>query len=388
MLVVAVFVLKSNPSVRPTSSTTESSLSLAANTHRPDVCSGPSRKTCRIDLHGRQLFVVERPVITEDQTEVIAFLEAAVTHGGKPVTRIDTHASIVFLAGERAWKLKRAVHYDYLDFSTVERRRAMCEAEVLVNRRVAPALYRRAVPVTREAAGRLALGGRGIPIEWLVEMVRFDQEGLFDRLAARKALDLALMRPLATTIARFHDTAARRADHGGMAGMSWVVEGNAAGFAEHGSAVLDRTFCADLTRRSRAALDQCGSLLDSRRDHGFVRRCHGDLHLRNIVLIEGKPTLFDAIEFNDEIAWIDVFYDLAFLLMDFWHRGLAAHANRLLNGYLAETEDFDGIAVLPFFLACRAAVNAKTRVTASALQHDADERRECRWRRVNIWNWP
>jgi hypothetical protein len=98
--------------------------------------------------------------------------------------------------------------------------------------------------------------------------------------------------------------------------------------------------------------------------------------LRNIVLIEGKPTLFDAIEFNDEIACIDVFYDLAFLLMDFWHRGLAAHANRLLNGYLTETEDFDGIAVLPFFLACRAAVNAKTRMTASGLQHDADERRE------------
>jgi aminoglycoside phosphotransferase family enzyme len=178
---------------------------------------------------------VERPVIAEDQTEVVAFLESPITHGGKPVVRIDTHASIVFLAGERAWKLKRAVRYDYLDFSTVERRRAMCEAEIRVNRRVGPALYRRAVPVTREATGRLALGGRGIPIEWLVEMVRFDQEGLFDRLAARKALDLALMRPLATTIAHFHDAAERRADHGGMAGMSWVVEGNATGFAEQGA---------------------------------------------------------------------------------------------------------------------------------------------------------
>ena len=315
-------------------------------------------------------------MITEDQTEVVAFLESASTHGGKPVVRIDTHASIVFLAGDRAWKLKRAVRYDYLDFSTVERRRAMCEAEIRVNRRVAPGLYRRAIPVTREADGCLALGGRGIPVEWLVEMVRFDQEGLLDRLAARNALDLALMCPLATTLARFHDAAPRRADHGGKAGMTWVIEGNAAGFAEFGSDVLHAALCSDLTRRSRAAVDRCGSLLDWRRNRGFVRQCHGDLHLRNIVLIDGTPTLFDAIEFNDEIACIDVFYDLAFLLMDCWHRGLMAHANRLLNVYLAETEDYDGMAVLALFLACRAAVNAKTRVTAAALQHGADDRRQ------------
>ena len=315
-------------------------------------------------------------MITEDQAEVVAFLESPVAHGGLPVERIDTHASIVFLAGERAWKLKRAVRYDYLDFSTPERRRAMCEAELRINRRTAPELYRRVVPVTREATGGLALGGGGTAIDWVIEMVRFDQEALLDRLAERNALDAAMVPLLASAVARFHRGAERRRDHGGRNGMSWVVEGNALGFSEQGRGVLDAAECEDLTRRSRAEVDRYGAILDHRRDAGFVRQCHGDLHLRNLVLIQGTPTIFDAIEFNDEIACIDVFYDLAFLLMDLCHRGLTAHANRLLNGYLSETQDFDGLGLLPLFLSCRAAINAKTRVTAAALQPDAVRSRE------------
>jgi uncharacterized protein len=112
-------------------------------------------------------------------------------------------------------------------------------------------------------------------------------------------------------------------------------------------------------------------LLDRRRDAGFVRQCHGDLHLRNIVFWEGKPTLFDAVEFNDEIACIDVLYDLSFLLMDLWKRRLSRHANIVWNGYLTEMGDLDGLPALPLFLSCRAAVRAKTSVTASALQSDA-----------------
>ncbi len=314
-------------------------------------------------------------MITEEQTEVVAFLESAATHGGWPVERIDTHASIVFLAGNRAWKLKRAVRYDYLDFSTAERRRAMCEAEVRINRRTAPAIYHRVVPVTREPTGRLALEGSGPPVEWLVEMARCDEEALLERLAARHALDVALMRPLAVAIARFHEEAERRRDHGGGGGIAWVIDGNAVGFAEFGRGVLDTSLCEHLIGRSRAALDRSRALLDRRRDTGFVRQCHGDLHLRNIVLINDTPTLFDAIEFNDEIACIDVLYDLAFLLMDLWHRGLTAHANRLFNHYLSESVDLEGYELLPLFLSCRAAVSAKTHVTAAALQSEADEQR-------------
>jgi predicted kinase len=207
-------------------------------------------------------------------------------------------------------------------------------------------------------------------------MVRFDQDGLFDRLAARGALDLALMRPLATAIAQFHQKAERRSDHGGAPGMKWVVDGNAAGFAEQSAGILDPAACAELTRESQKALERHGRLLDARRDSGLVRQCHGDLHLRNIVLLDERPTLFDAIEFNDEIACGDVQYDLAFLLMDLWRRQLPSHANVVWNGYLAETNDLGGLPLLPLFLSCRAAVRAKTSATAANLQNEPQRKAE------------
>lgn len=315
-------------------------------------------------------------MITGDQSEVVAFLASPSTYGGAAVERIETHASIIFLAASRAWKLKRAVWYDYLDFSTVERRRAMCEAEVRINRRTAPHLYRGVVAVTRQPDGSLALGGSGTPIDWLVEMVRFDQDGLFDRLAARGTLDLALMRSLVTAIARFHESAEHRPDRGGAAGMHWVVDGNIAGLAEQGAGLLDPAACAELARDARAELDRHSRLLDARRDGGFVRQCHGDLHLRNIVLIGERPTLFDAIEFNDEISCTDVLYDLAFLLMDLWRRQLPRHANAAWNGYLSESRQFEGVPLLPLFLSCRAAVRAKTSATAANLQRDPQRKCE------------
>jgi uncharacterized protein len=314
----------------------------------------------------------------QDQAEVVEFLASPAAHGGAAVERIETHASIVFLAERTAWKLKRAVRYDYLDFSTPERRRAMCEAELRINRRMAPELYRRVVAVTREPDGSLALGGSGVAVDWLLEMARFDQDGLFDRLAATGRLDLGLMHPLASAIARFHQAAACRRDHGGKSGMAWVVDGNASGFNEQGAGVLDGALCATVTSESRRALERVGALLDARQRDGRVRQCHGDLHLRNIVLIDGRPTLFDGIEFNDEIACTDVLYDLAFLLMDLWRRQLPRHANGVWNGYLSDTLDLDGLALLPLFLSCRAAVRAKTSASAAALQDDVTRRDELR----------
>ena len=315
-------------------------------------------------------------MIVGDQTAVIEFLASPSTHGGASVERIETHTAIVFLAGTRAYKLKRAVLFDYLDFSTPERRRALCDAEVRLNRRTAPALYRGIMAVTRERDGLLELGGSGTPVDWVVEMTRFDQEALFDRLAAAGHLDIKLMPPLAAAIAAFHIAAERRADHGGKTGMAWVIDGNAAGFAEYGAACLEPSACFLVTEDLRAELDRRGDLLDARRNAGFVRQCHGDLHLRNIVLLDGRPTLFDGVEFNDEISCTDVLYDLAFLLMDLWRRRLPRHANALWNRYLAEARELDGIALLPLFLSCRAAVRAKTSATAAQLQNDAQRRGE------------
>jgi len=315
-------------------------------------------------------------MITEDQTAVIAFLAAPSTHGGANVERIDTHASIIFLTGTHAYKLKRAVLFDYLDFSTADRRRVLCEAEVRLNRRTAANLYRGVVAVTRGEDGSYALGGKGTPVDWLVEMNRFSQEALFDRLASAGQLDLELMSPLAAAIAAFHLSAEHRADHGGKAGMSWVIDGNAAGFAEFGGPYLEPSASRGVTDDSVRELDRRAALLEQRRESGFVRQCHGDLHLRNIVLWDARPTLFDGVEFNEEISCIDVLYDLAFLLMDLWHRRLPMHANVVWNRYLAETGDLDGVPLLPLFLSCRAAVRAKTSATAAQFQNDVARRGE------------
>ena len=317
-------------------------------------------------------------MVTEDQSAVVEFLSSPSTHGGHPVERIDTHASFVFLAGGRALKLKRAVRYDYLDFSTADRRQAMCEAEVRINRRTAPALYRGTLAIMRQPDGSLSLGGRGTPVDWVIEMARFDQGDLFDRRAARGGLPLELMWPLSAAIARLHLEAERRVDHGGAHGMAWVIDGNALGLAEHGREWLEAPACAALKAAARAVLEQQRARLDERRNSGQVRQCHGDLHLRNIVLLDGSPTLFDAIEFNDEIACIDVLYDLAFLLMDLWRRDLPHHANAVLNGYLLATRDFAGLALLPLFLSCRAAVRAKTNATAANFQSDITRKDELR----------
>lgn len=316
------------------------------------------------------------PMMIEDQSAVVEFLVSPSTHGGKAVDRIDTHTAIVFLAGTRAYKLKRAVHFDYVDFSTPERRHAMCDAEVRLNRRTAPSLYRGVIAVTRENDGRLALGGGGTAVDWIVEMNRFEQEALFDRLAVSGRLGLDLMAPLADAVAEFHAVAELRTDHGGHAGMSWVIEGNASGFAEYGADHLDPLACVRVMDISRTELERRGALLDNRRRDGFVRHCHGDLHLRNIVLLDERPTLFDGVEFNDEIACTDVLYDLAFLLMDLWRRHLPRHANALWNRYLEKTGELEGLSLLPLFLSCRAAVRAKTSATAARFQDDIRRRGE------------
>jgi aminoglycoside phosphotransferase family enzyme/predicted kinase len=317
-------------------------------------------------------------MVTEDQSRVIELMSAPRTHGGAPVERIETHASVVFLAGERAWKLKRAVRYPYLDFSTAARRRVLCEAEVRLNRRTAPTLYRGVVPVTQDVDGALALGGAGAPVDWVVEMVRFDQAQLLDRLAACGQLDLAAMRLLAAAIARFHASAERRPAWGGRAGMAWVIDGNEAGLAREGRGVVDPALCLEVIQGARAALTRHGPCLDARQQAGLVRQCHGDLHLRNIVMLDGHPTPFDGVEFNDHISSIDVLYDLAFLVMDLWRHDLRRHAHVVLNAYLSATADVAGLELMPLFLSNRAAVRAMTSATAAGLQAGPSRRDELR----------
>lgn len=301
------------------------------------------------------------------QEQVFAFLGDPATHGVAQVRRCDTHAAAVFLAGDIAFKVKRAVRFPFLDYSTLAKRRAACLAELEVNRRFAPQLYRRVVAITRAPGGRLAIGGDGETVEWAVEMARFDENDTLDRIAARGALDACLPARLATSVVAMHAAAERVDAAPWIAALDEYVEQNAVAF--RGQAALFATpRVAELARRSRAALRRLRPLLAARGRRGLVRRGHGDLHLGNIVLIDGAPVAFDAIEFDPVVASGDVLYDLAFLLMDLAERGLADAANAVLNGYFAALrcdEDYDGLAALPFFMSLRAAIRAK--VTASRL---------------------
>jgi aminoglycoside phosphotransferase family enzyme/predicted kinase len=312
-----------------------------------------------------------------DQSEVVAFLGRAASYGPatERVERVATHASLVFLAGTRAYKLKRAVRYRYLDYSTRELRRRACEAELALNRRTAPALYLGVTPVTREADGGLALGGTGEALDWLVVMRRLGEGDLFDRLAEAGRLTAELALALTRHIVAFHEAAERRYADGGTRDFAALIVGN-----DFNLRVADAglpTAAIDLLReRSSAALTDLDSLLDRRRDAGYVRRCHGDLHLGNICLLDGEPALFDAIEFSDAIACIDVLYDLAFLLMDLEHRGLRAMANLVFNRYLDLAEAGDGLAALPLFLSARAAIRAHVAAAAARLAPDPAQRAE------------
>lgn len=309
-------------------------------------------------------------MIVEDQSEVIAFLSRGETFGatGQTVERYETHASVVFLVGTRAYKLKRAVKYPYLDYSTCDRRRHFCEAEVRVNQAMAPALYLGVVPVCRGTDGTLKLGAGGPAVDWLVEMTRFEQGSLLDRLATEGRLDRFVMESVADEIAAFHRRAAVKAGSGDAASFAALIEGNAGSFAEAPAGVLDAAQTARLGMLSRQVLAGCAPVIDRRSAAGFVRRCHGDLHLRNIVVHEGQPVLFDAIEFSDPLAEIDVLYDLAFLIMDLQFRGLDLLASILFNRYLDNTGDRGGLQPLPLFLSLRAAIRAHVDAAAVATQ--------------------
>lgn len=311
-----------------------------------------------------------------DQQATIAFLMSAAAHdapddGG--VARIDTHAAMIFLCGDHVLKLKRAVNLGYLDFSTVAQRRAVCEAEVRLNRRTASQLYLGARAIVRRADGSVGFGGAATEeeiIDWVVEMRRFPADALLADVAARGELGAPLLRDLADAIARFHGLAAVVPEAAGAARLGAVIAGNGRAFAALPPGTLPMAQVARVQSDTLAALDRHAALLDARGRAGAVRLCHGDLHLANICLWDGHPLLFDCLEFDEALATTDVLYDLAFLLMDLWVRGDRYAANLVFNRYCDRVEAEDGIPALPLFLSVRAAIRAHVCAAGAVRQAD------------------
>ena len=318
--------------------------------------------------------------------EVDALLMNPATYGltaGAKVERIETHASFVYLARDRAYKLKKPVDFGFLDFTTLEKRRTACESELALNRRTAPDIYLGVTPVRRTARG-LALGGdEGEIVEWLVEMRRFPADGLFSRMADEGRLTLRQIEMLAADIERFHRKAEIHRDRGGAATFARIVAVSDDNLRDYAGLVFNADDIRHLREESDAAISRLAPLFDRRRDEGYVRRCHGDLHLGNVTLIDARPVIFDCIEFSEDIGCIDILYDLAFLLMDLGFREpadprLHGFANRALNVYFDHVGRDDiaptveGLALLPLFIATRAAIRAKV----TAVVADTPEKRE------------
>jgi aminoglycoside phosphotransferase family enzyme/predicted kinase len=291
------------------------------------------------------------------QERVFAFLSDPAAHPG--VRRIDTHAASVFLEGNRALKIKRAVRFPFLDYSTLEKRKAACEDEIRINRPFAPQIYHGVVAINEAEDGSLSIGGDGTPIEFAVEMSRFDERRTFDHLAAAGPISPELAADMADAIAASHAAAPRADATRWVESIPDLIDGNTSGL--RCGASFQAKEVDELGRASHRAYARRKGLLEERGSQGFVRRCHGDLHLANIVSIGGRPVLFDAIEFDARIASVDILYDLAFPLMDLLRYEQPLAANVVLNRYLTTTamENLNGLALLPLFMSLRAAIRAQ-----------------------------
>ncbi|HSV04083.1 MAG TPA: AAA family ATPase [Phenylobacterium sp.] len=292
--------------------------------------------------------------------------EVARWFGGFAERAIETACARVFLAGDTAFKVKRHVDLGYVDFTTAERRTWALERELAFNKAAAPDIYRALRRITREADGSLAFDGVGGTVETVLEMRRFADDAL---LAAHpERVDGELAEALGRAIAGFHAAAPVR-PLGGASSMAFTVGSNAQLLGQL-APVLGEPSVARLVALTAAELDRQASLLAARAGQGFARRCHGDLHLGNILVEDGRPILFDCIEFNDLLSDIDVLYDLAFLLMDLEFRGRREAAARVLAAWLDQAARsfpatiWEGLAALPLMLSVRAAVRAHVQAHA------------------------
>lgn len=307
--------------------------------------------------------------IEPDQQAIVAALQSgAATGDDRPLKRLDTHMSRVFLGPDRVYKLKRSVHLPFADMSSLEARRRSCDAELDVNMALAPRLYEGVRPITLAPDGGLRVGGPGQPVDWVVVMRRFPDGALLDEIARDGRLTPDLVGRTAEAVAAFHASLAPHLETGHAVDYRRIVEGLRRTEADGAAKLGVGPAAGPLFQALEHEITRHAPLIEARRRAGWVRRGHGDLHLRNICLFEGEVTPFDALEFDPALATADVIYDMAFLLMDLRARGQDALASLAMNAWWdAMEQDEAALALLPLFTALRAAIRMAVALEAGGL---------------------
>jgi len=300
-------------------------------------------------------------------------------HTGE-IRMLQTHISWVLLTGPFAYKVKKPVDLGFVDYTTLERREHFCREEIRLNRRLAPDLYRGMVPVTGSPENP-RVDGDGEPFEYAVKMVQFDQENLLSRMLERGELTANQAEQLGGIAADFH-AGIPAADPGdGYATPEGILRDTLDNFDDP----LERMEDGEVRRRlqtlrtwSLRTHEDLEERFEQRLREGFVRECHGDMHLENMLRFRGELTVFDCIEFNDDFRWIDVMNEVAFALMDLESRGRADFAARFLDRYLRDSGDYGGLDLLRYYKSYRAMVRFKV----NFLQRETADLSEEQRRRV------
>ena len=304
------------------------------------------------------------PEATGDTTELIRSLHdpACYDHAAGPVRVIETHISWVLLTGEFAYKIKKPLDLGFLDFSSLGKRLHACCDEVQLNRRLAPDIYLDVVPITGTPAAP-RINGPGETFEYAVKMRQFPPDATLDRLDAQGRMSTLHVEAIAATLARFHLEGCARAaadSPWGSPDAIWrPVAQNFSQIAPRLDDPADREQLEKLQHWSTAEHARLAPLMAARKQEGFVRECHGDLHLGNLAWVDDELLVFDCIEFNPELRWIDIQSEVAFCYMDLLQRGHADWAWLFLNAWLERTGDYAGIALLRYYAVYRALVRAK-----------------------------
>nr|WP_255263634.1 bifunctional aminoglycoside phosphotransferase/ATP-binding protein [Pseudomonas aegrilactucae] len=297
---------------------------------------------------------------------------ALFAHPVKQFQVIETHISWVLLTGDYAYKIKKPMNFGFLDFTELSSRAHFCAEELRLNQRLTDGLYLDVLPITGSAEAP-QLGGEGAAIEYALKMRQFPQEQMLSTLQANGELTAAHIDQMARQIARFHlDAPTVAIDHplGTPDSVMAPVEQNFEQIRPFLSDKADLVQLDALQAWARSSFDRLHGLFEARKAQGFIRECHGDIHLGNATVIDGQVVIFDCIEFNEPFRLTDVYADTAFLAMDLEDRGLKSLARRFISQYLEITGDYAGLELLNFYKAYRALVRAK--VALFSMPADAD----------------